>query len=536
MGAPEVWKFAPAYELPNWPFVPPPDLAARERRRYPVVIAGAGLAGLTLGCDLALRGIAVVVLDEDDTVGVRGASSRGICYAQKSLEIFVRLGIYERIRAKGVTWSVGRTFSGADEVYNFNLEDESLSQQPPFINLQQFYLEWFLVDRIRELDPGAIRWKSTIERIENGADAVIVHVVTPAGAYVLVADWFIDATGANSRIRESLGLAVNASRGTDRWCITDVRFKKPFATERWTWIDAPFNEGRAVWQHLMADDVWRLDYQMGEDADPEAISRPEVAGARLRAQLGAEVEFEFVWIGPYQYRDHLLDDFKVGRTIFIGDAAHVVSPFGARGGNNGIQDAANLGWKLALVLRGQAGAALLESYQAERHAAAVENLEVTSRTTRFLAPRNAAERRIRRAVVDLARRYEFATKLANTGRMAQANAYPPSPWAEAGAQSLQNVAFDGTSVMQLLGDGTRFLGLAVGAGSAASAALRGLALRLPLVVRALDAGSELARHLRADAGTVVLVRPDAYVAARVAAATPERVETALRCALSLETT
>ena len=99
----------------------------------------------------------------------------------------------------------------------------------------------------------------------------------------------------------------------------------------------------------MADAVWRLDYQMDERADPESISRPEVAGARLREQLGPDVEFEFVWIGPYQYRDHLLDTFRVGRTIFIGDAAHVVCPFGARGGNNGIQDAANLGWKLALV-------------------------------------------------------------------------------------------------------------------------------------------------------------------------------------------
>ena len=125
MGAPEVWKFAPAYELPSWPFVAPPDLAHGERRRYPVVIAGGGLAGLTLACDLALRGIAVVVLDEDDTVGVRGASSRGICYAQKSLEIFARLGIYERIREKGITWSVGRTFSGDDEIYSFNLEDDS---------------------------------------------------------------------------------------------------------------------------------------------------------------------------------------------------------------------------------------------------------------------------------------------------------------------------------------------------------------------------------------------------------------------------
>ena len=273
MGADEVWKFAPAYELPSWPFVAPPDLGARERRRYPVVIAGGGLAGLTLACDLALRGIAVVVLDEDDTVGVRGASSRGICYAQKSLEFFDRLGIYERIREKGITWSVGRTFSGKDEVYTFNLQDDSASEQPPFINLQQFYLEWFLVDRIHELAGTDLRWKSRVTKVENEADAVVVEVETPAGRYALEADWFIDATGANSRIREAMGLEVNPSRSTDRWCITDVRFKTPFPTQRWTWVDAPFNESRTVWQHLMADDVWRLDYQMAEDCDPEAISR-----------------------------------------------------------------------------------------------------------------------------------------------------------------------------------------------------------------------------------------------------------------------
>jgi hypothetical protein len=150
----------------------------------------------------------------------------------------------------------------------------------------------------------------------------VIEVETPAGRYSLEAEWFVDATGANSRIRDELGLPAHASRHTDRWCISDVRFKKPFAVERWTWIDAPFNEGRGVWQHLMADAVWRLDYQMDEHADPESISRPEVAGARLREQLGPDVEFEFVWIGPYQYRDHLLDTFRVGRTIFIGDAAH----------------------------------------------------------------------------------------------------------------------------------------------------------------------------------------------------------------------
>ena len=530
----ETWKFAPAYALPSWPFVAPPEIASGGVQRHPVVIAGGGLAGLTLACDLAQRGIRCVLLDEDDTVGVRGASSRGICYAQKSLETFERLGIYERIRAKGITWSVGRTFSGADEVYAFDLKDESLSEQPPFINLQQFYLEWFLVERILELDAEAIRWKSKVAAIRDAGSHVRVEVETPAGRYALEATWFIDATGANSRIRNAMGLQINASLGTDRWCISDVRFKRPLPAERWTWIDAPFNGGRAVWQHLMADEVWRLDYQMSEHDDPESISRPEVAGARLREQLGPGVDFEFVWIGPYQYRDHLLEQFKVGRTIFIGDAAHVVSPFGARGGNNGIQDAANLGWKLALVLGGEAGGDLIDSYHAERHPAAAENLQVTSRTTRFLAPRSPHEHRMRRAVVALARRFEFARKLANTGRMAQANAYPPSRWAPDGVASLQNIDLGGgETVMRLLAGGTRFLGLWVGGEGEALAAMRSIEARFPISLRAIAEASRAARHLGVEAGTLVLVRPDAYVAARIENATLQTAESALRRALSL---
>ena len=306
----------------------------------------------------------------------------------------------------------------------------------------------------------------------------------------------------------------------------------PFAVERWTWIDAPFNEGRAVWQHLMADDVWRLDYQMAEDCDPETISRPDVAGARLREQFGPGVEFEFVWIGPYQYRDHLLESFRVGRVFFIGDAAHVVSPFGARGGNNGIQDAANLGWKLALVLAGEAGEALLDSYHHERYAAAKENLRITKRTSRFLSPGSAAEHRLRRAVSTLARRHEFARRLSNTGRMAQANDYPPSRWAWGGARSVQNIAFDGTTLMRCLREGTRFLVVAVGVEDAALARLNALASLWPVQFRSVDMASPLAAHLGAAAGAVVLIRPDAYVAEIVPAAMAGSTAVALRAALA----
>lgn len=543
------YRFAPPYELPSFAFTAPPELQGQEPGPYPIVIVGAGPAGLTLACDLAQRGVRSVLIDDDNTVGVRGASSRGICYAQKSLEILDRLGIAERAVAKGVAWSLGRTFSGSEEVYSFNLQDHSVSTQPPFINLQQFYLEWFLVDRIQALGLTDLRWSTRVTQIQTHADHVDLTVETPAGPYRLQAGYLIDATGANSPIRTQLGLETHASRSTDRWCITDVRFTHPLPTERWTWVDAPFNDGRAVWQHLMADGVWRIDYQMPEDADPEAISQPEVAGARLRAQLGPDVEFEFVWIGPYGYRDHLLDDFRAGRVFFIGDAAHVVSPFGARGGNTGIQDAANLGWKLALVNQGLAPDTLLDSYSAERRAACVENLQVTSRSARFLAPRSQAEHTLRRAALALARKHAFARALVNTGRMSVANDYPPSACLPQGARSVQNLALpdrqgQATPLMHLMRQGTNCLGLwfapAAGARAEAEARLRqnGLPARLVAIggpeADLHDPDEVLARHLGLapgrSAGTLCLLRPDAYLAATLPACTADAFIQALRVA------
>ncbi|RST56245.1 FAD-dependent monooxygenase [Variovorax sp. MHTC-1] len=546
----ESFHFAPEYELPRWPFQPPPELRSGQVVRHPIVIAGAGPAGLTLACDLAQRGVRAVLLDEDDTVGVRGASSRGICYAQKSLEIFERLGIYRRIADKGITWSFGRTFSGEEEVYNFNLKTDSVSAQPPFINLQQFYLEWFLVDRVLELGLTDLRWKNRVARIHPGDDGVRIEVETPAGCYAIDAGHLIDATGANSAIRTQLGLDAHTSRSTDRWCISDVRFKKPLPVERWTWVDAPFNEGRAVWQHLMADGVWRIDYQMPEDCDTAHISKPEVAGARLREQLGPGVEFEFVWIGPYGYRDHLLDRFRHGRVFFIGDSAHVVSPFGARGGNSGIQDAANLGWKLALVMQGQAGDALLDTYDAERRPAAAQNLQVTSRTARFLAPRSPAEHTLRRAVVALAARHPFARALVNTGRMSVANDYPAARHLPAGGYTLQNLPLrwsDGspTTPMQLLADGTKCLGLWFAPARAQAEAAAELTASLPLQLVAVGGESglptlkpdeTLARHLGIESpGSFCLVRPDAYRAALLSEPTPAAIAAALRTALAQDT-
>lgn len=417
------------YQLPEFPYFRPAELNPEAQSvKHPVVVVGGGLAGLTMACDLASRGIKVVLLDDDNTVGVRGASSRGICYAQKSLEIFRRLGVYQRIADKGIQWSVGKTLAGNQVVYEFDLRKQashSVSAQPAFINLQQFYLEWFLVDRLMQLPNAEIRWLSKVTQVSQTDDHVELGVQCPDGRYQLLAQWVVDATGLRSPIRDGFGLKTNPADGEDRWCISDVRFKHRPPIERWTWVEAPFNQNRAVWQHLMADDVWRLDYQMAPDSDPEYISRPEVVHERLQAQFGQDIEYELIWVGPYGYRSHVLEQMRLGRVFFIGDSAHVMSPFGARGGNSAIQDADNLGWKLAQVLRGEAAEPLLDSFHHERHRAAQLNVQITQRTMRFLTPKTAMQRTFRDAVIELAKRYPFARTLVNTGRLST-----PTPYGE----------------------------------------------------------------------------------------------------------
>lgn len=508
------------YQLPVFPYRRPAELDG-EHKRHRVVVVGGGLSGLTAACDLASRGVRVVLLDEDDTVGVRGASSRGIVYAQKTLEIFDRLGIYPRIAEKGVTWSVGRVLADDDVLYRFDAARGSLSKQPPFINLQQFYIEWFLVDRLAELPAAELRWRNRVTGIALRADHAALAVETPEGSYTLEADWVIDASGLQSLIRSALGAEMAAELGEDRWCISDVRFEKPLPAERWTWAKAAFNDGRAVWQHPMADGVWRLDYQMGPHADPHMIADPATVRDRLRRHLG-ECDVEIVWVGPYGYRTQLMKCFRQGRVFFIGDVAHVMNPFGARGGNSGVQDAENIAWKLAAVLSGAAPEALLDSYDEERRAAGAHNIHVTTRTIRFLAPRSPFEHRFRDAVLDLARRYDFARALVNTGRLSVPFDYAGARLTTSGGAAVPNLPVtlpDGTrgALSDLLrGPGAPFLVLCFPGAALPdlpSASARVYACGEPIGPLPVIRGEAL-RHI-GEAGDVLVIRPDQHLAARL---------------------
>ncbi len=401
------------YTNPTYPYSKPPDLDGAPRH-WPVIVAGAGPVGLTAAIDLAQRGIDVLVLDEDNTVSV---GSRAICWAKRTLEILDRLGCGERLVEKGVRWNVGRVFFQDEQVYEFDLLPEAGHRRPAFINLQQYWVEQLLVERVAELPQAELRWQHQIVGVEQQSDRVAVRVATPDGEYRVYADWLIVADGARSPIRGMLGLESDGQVFRDRFLIADIHMTSDFPAERWFWFDPPFHRNQSALLHRQADNVWRVDFQLGWDADPEHEKKPENILPRLRAMLGEKAEFEIEWASVYTFQCRRMRTFRHGRALFVGDAAHLVSPFGARGANSGIQDVDNLVWKLELVLEDLAPQALLDTYDTERICAADENIQATTRSTDFITPKGNVSRTFRNAVLALAKHHPFARRLVNSGRL-----------------------------------------------------------------------------------------------------------------------
>ena len=414
------------YTLPTYPFRTPKELADGRIGRHPVVVVGGGLVGLTLALDLGLRGVPVVVLDEDDSVGAAGISSRGVVYVQRTLEIFQRLGVAGPVMAKGVGWHVGRVYQGDAEVYAFNAQAAGATQHPAHTNLQQFFVEQYLVERIANVPSIDLRWRNKLVRIEQDEGGVDLDVETPEGAYRLRADWVGACDGGGSFVRRSLGVPTDTQRFEDQWCIADLRPEGGRPVERRMYLDAPFNQGGVVLNHQLADGVCRINCQISHYDDPEEAGTLPAIHRRVQQALGPGAAYELVWTGVWRFKRRITERFVDGRVMFVGDSAHELPPFGARGGNSGVADADNLGWKLAMVIRGEAAPALLQSYHAERYPAAVENIAVACRSARFLHPGTPGERLFRDAILALAHLHPRHRPMVNTGRLCGASHYSGS--------------------------------------------------------------------------------------------------------------
>jgi 3-(3-hydroxy-phenyl)propionate hydroxylase len=492
--------------------------------RHPVAVVGAGPVGLTMALDLAHRGIPCVLLDDNDNVST---GSRAICWSKRTLEILDRLGVAAPMVAEGVTWKVGRTYHRDREVFAFDLLPADGHKHPAFINLPQWRLEEILIDRLRHTPGVGLRFGNRVTALHRRPDHVALDVATAGGPYRLEAGYVVACDGVRSALRAMLGLDFEGELFEERFLIADIEMEADMPSERRFWFEPTFHNGQSALLHKQPRNIWRIDLQLGWDADPEAERRPENIRPRI-ARVVCDRPFRLDWASVYTFQCRRLARFVHGRVIFAGDSAHVVSPFGARGGNGGIQDADNLGWKLAAVLAGDAPAALLDTYDAERIAAADENIAHSARTTRFMSPATPIERLFRDQVLALAAHAPFARAWVNSGRLSTPCAYalaapddPALPAAARPGSAAPDAPVGNGWLLDRLGRGFALLAL-----NADPPAIPGIELM------ALTAEGRLAeRYLNGAARAIYLIRPDQHVAARWVSASPEAIARAHRRAL-----
>lgn len=497
-----------SYEYRPFPYKRPKGLD-RHEPQHKVLIVGAGPIGLAAAIDLAQQGVPSVVLDDNNVVSV---GSRAICWSKRSLEILDRLGVGNACVSKGVTWKVGRTFHRDTEVFNFDLLPEAGHKMPAFVNLQQYYVEEYLVRRAAEFpDLIDLRWKNKVIAMEQEPEGIRLTIETPDGAYELTGEWLLACDGANSDIRNMMNLRFDGEFFEEKFLIADIEMTADFPSERWFWFEPLFHPGQSALLHKQPDNIYRIDLQLGWDADADAERQPERIIPRIAKVVGHS-NFRLDWASVYTFRCGRLANFVHGRVIFVGDSAHVVSPFGARGGNGGLQDVDALGWRLAAVVSGNANRRILDGYDEERCHGSDENIMNSSRTTRFMTPGTGVERNFRDAVLALAHGCAFARPLVNSGRLSRPCIYPlknapDDPLLPAGSQP-GSVAPDAPiSTGWLLNQlGGHPVLLAIGTDAPEVAATRKVFV---------DATPEIrARYLGDRASAIYLIRPDQVIAGR----------------------
>lgn len=422
------------FEFAHYPIAPriyppviPPLANGREEKRHRVVIVGGGPVGLSLALGLANFGVASIVLEADERVCI---GSRAICISRRSLEILSRLGVAERFLARGLAWTGGRSFYRDTEVLAFAMPHDRHQKLPPMLNISQYDIEQILLDAVEaRADLIEVRWQTRMTDLALREDGADLQLTTPAGGYGLSADWVVACDGGRSSVREALGLSLEGTTYEGRYVIVDIKLQSQRPTERLAWFDPPSNPGSTILMHKQPEDIWRIDYQLRDDEDPDEAVKPQNVIPRVESHLrmiGETEPWAPIWIAIYRAHALTLRSYRHGRALFAGDAGHLVPIFGVRGLNSGLDDADNLAWKLALTVRLGAASRLLDSYSDERVAATRENLAYGTKSTEFMAPPSPAFALMREAVLSLAVNHPRVRSLINP-RQSSAISYERSP-------------------------------------------------------------------------------------------------------------
>ena len=396
----------------------------------PILIIGGGPVGMTAALLLAKYDIPSVILEaspQRDPIG-----SKALCMQRDVLDILERVGCGDPLLQEGVTWTMGRTYYRHHELFQITFPEVGDNHYPPFVNVGQDRTEYWLEKAVaadRKID---LRYGHEVVGIDQNEREVVVTVEVDGGTETLSGQYAVGADGSRSVTRKLIGAGFPGKSFSDQFLICDIRADLGFANERRFFFDPEWNPDRQVLIHPQADSVWRIDWQVPPEFDVDAEEANGGLDQRIRKIVGDQ-DYEIVWKSVYRFHQRIADRFRVGRVFLAGDAAHIVSPFGARGLNSGVQDAENLAWKLAYVIDGWAPEALLDTYELERRAAAEENLAITGRTMEFLVPSTDEQWQRRRETLEAAVDNPNARTMVDSGQLAEPYVYADSPLTTASA-------------------------------------------------------------------------------------------------------
>lgn len=524
----------------------------------PVLIAGAGPVGLLTALLLARWQVPTVVLEA--AAVPTAAGSRAICFQRDVLDIFDRVGCADDMVSEGVTWTIGRTFYREHELFTVTFPDPGRTPLPPWINLSQDRAEQLLHAKAAAEPLIDLRFGHHAVGVKHDNDKIVVTAQTKQRRTDVPGSHLVGADGARSAVRQLLGIGFPGESYDDQFLICDIQAELPFPNERRFFFDPSWNPGRQVLVHQCPGGVWRIDWQVPDGFDLAAERDSGGLDARVR-QITGRVPYEIVWATAYRFHERMATSFGAGRVFLAGDAAHLYAPFGARGLNSGAQDAENLAWKLAFVKRGWSPPGLLDSYHAERAAAAAENLKVTTTTMEFLVPRTRERRHWRTEVLDRAvadQADHAARTLIDSGKLAEPFWYTTSPLTTPGL-SLAGfpvtpgavrppvpgvlcpdgpviVAGMRTRLRRLFGDGFVIL-TQRSADATAAAELAAAAIGPPtrcLSLGDIDVTGVARQSLDATEDSVHIIRPDGHLAAVLPRFDPAGIAGALRRATGID--
>lgn len=392
-----------------------------------VTVVGAGPIGMTTALLLAKQGIKVVLLSSELQLS---EGSRALVYTKRSMEILQAAGAADRIMSKALSWTHGNSVYKGQVAFRMAAPTNEHDQFAPLNNLQQNWLEHFLLETIQENDNIEVRWGNNVVDHIQDEDTVTLTVATPEGSYKHTSKWVVAADGGRSPIRERMKLWMEGASYEGRFVIADIRIQLPYPTERLAFFSPDWNPGNTILMHREPDNIWRFDYQLDPSITPEQALLPENLHKAVNDQLKMigmdHLEWEMDWSTVYSARALTLDNYVHNRIIFVGDAAHLLPIFGVRGANTGFQDAQDLAWKLAGAVKGWAPEKILESYTFDRVGAAREIIAEAGKSTRFMAPPSHGFRLLRNAVLSLSLEHEFVRPLYHW-RTSRPHAYTHSP-------------------------------------------------------------------------------------------------------------